>query len=164
VAVNQDVKTKPSLFISGDINEDTLMRVLPFLHGNLKKEVQIFLCSNGGDSKVGLEIYKLFKAHKKVTCIAIGYCNTIATLMLVGANKRAATIDCEFLIHYGLTKVHTAHEAEVTAKIHKDALNIYRAELPNLTEEKLTQYMNSDIYMNFQEAVDLGLIQSEYKL
>jgi len=157
-------KNTPSLFVSGDISEETILRILAFLYGNKSKPVQVFISSNGGDVISGLEIYKLFKQHGKVTCIAVGYCNSIATIVMLGAAKKLATKGTEFLIHFGSVKAGSILERKIIDKLHEETVEIYKKELKGATDELLNWYFTADIYLDFDKALELGLVNGEYKL
>jgi len=154
---------KPNLFLAGEVNEDMLLRVIPFLHFNKGKPVQVFISSQGGDTRIAIEIYNFFQQHKKVTCIATGYCMSAATICILGAYKKLATPSTEFLIHYGHNRANSLLEERLIIKSNEETYRIYESAL-NLKEGELEMFMNSDIYLGYERALELKLIDGEYRL
>lgn len=161
--IEQQQDKKPSLFLSGEVNEDMLMKVIPFLYNNRRRPVQIFIASLGGSVSCGLEIANFIEQHKKVTVIASGNCCSMAVNILLAANKRLATKHTEFMIHFG--NIHASSKLEYDRqKAQADIIEAEYKKKLNLDEDYMLVFMNTEMTLDFEEAKKLGLIEAEYTL
>lgn len=101
------------LTITGDINLDTYKMVLDFIK-NLgpidtlteRKKITIIINSCGGSVTYGFSIYDLLTmCNFDITTIAIGCCESIATILFSLGNKRYITPNSIFSIHSAAYRV-----------------------------------------------------------
>lgn len=155
-------EVKPSLAIYGEIEAETTLKVLSFLKANRRKNVLIYINSEGGSVHQALQIYKFIKDHKRVITIAIGECSSAATIILAAGSKRLATKETEFLIHYGEETNNSIQERKRHDQLLEEMSNIYK-EL-GIGDEALDQFYSKEAPLNFDEAKLINLVTGEFKL
>ena len=152
------------LTITGDINLDTYKMVLDFIK-NLgpidtlteRKKITIIINSCGGSVTYGFSIYDLLTmCNFDITTIAIGCCESIATILFSLGNKRYITPNSIFSIHSAAYRVENLILTEADAM---EKFNILR----NDNHKIINCYLNSyNFKMSKKELDDIFSSGKDY--
>ena len=152
-----------------DINNKTacsLLKNINFLiSNNLNKTIKVFLQSDGGClySSLGLYDYISSLSQTNIEIIVMGNAFSGAALLLQSADKRVCMPSSKIMIHEGhafvpednlnnIKEFISAYENEVALMV-----EIFAAKTGQKTSV-LKKKMKNDIYLNAEEALEMGLV------
>lgn len=159
------------VFISGEINDEsanTIIAELLFLESkDNKKEISLYINSPGGVSQAGLAIIDTINLIKcPVSTICIGLCASAAALILASGEKGKRYIlpNSKVMIHqpWGGVKGQVT-EIEIYLKEgikDRDKYANLLAKFTNRRTEDVLKDIERDNYMNAEEALNYGIIDS----
>lgn len=170
--VSNDLSTKRTLFLSGEINDLTALTIITQIRYLVQRssEDSIVLCinSNGGSLSAGLAILDYIQAiPTPVITVALGNAYSMAAILLAccgSVGNRYASPNTSIMIHQPSTIgsqamqatdvcIQAAHIQEQKERIvHLLALCTGR------TEQTIAEAMERDFFMNAESALDFGLI------
>lgn len=129
------------------------------------KNINVYINSNGGSVKEGLGIYNQLKRHSAQKTIYIdGFACSIASVIAMAGDKVVMGNNALMMIHHASTGAwgnaeelrKAANDLEV---IDKASCSSYLAKAgEKLTEEKLTELLDNQTWLNAQQCLDYGLI------
>lgn len=142
--------------------------------------IYLHITSYGGDLLAGFLAYDYIKGSRIVVhTISEGYTVSSGSVMFMAGHRRMMTRNSYFLAHqlsqssYGSSKF--ADIMDTAQNTTEFMRNLYKIYLDNvrhtiqpvesdhiLTKEKLEQHMTRDIYWNFQQCIEYGLVDAEY--
>lgn len=101
----ESLKEKPELLLIGDVDSDMTAKTVKYIN-HIKKckagPVQVILSTTGGYVIDALAIYDLLKSLPDVVHIhCVGACMSSGTIILGAADYRTASVNTQFLVHYG---------------------------------------------------------------
>lgn len=155
-------KLSDRLEIVGEIDKKSAAKVreaLAALGG--KKDVSLFLNSEGGSCVQGIEMYHAIRRHEgKVVATVDGLAASMASVILQAANERHVSRGSYVMIHNPSAPAEgeagdLRHTADVLDKIRSDMLDIYEAST-GLDRDKIAKMMDDETYLTADEAVKLG--------
>ncbi|SME88520.1 ATP-dependent Clp protease proteolytic subunit [Pseudobacteriovorax antillogorgiicola] len=162
---------KRTIFVSEGINSTVAKRVINHLLAmeaqDSSQPIYMYLNSPGGEVNSGFAIYdtmRFIKSDVRVVCT--GLCASIATIMLLGAEKehRYGMPNCKYLIHQPLIGGHVqgqASDLEITAREiikTRKKINDLLSEECSQPFAKVEEDTTRDYWMNSDEALEYGLI------
>ena len=126
-----------------------------------KKDVGVFLNSEGGSCTQGIEMYHALRRHEgKVVATVDGLAASMASVILQAADERHVSRGSYVMIHN--PSAGTEGEAsdlrgaaDLLDKIRSDMLDIYEAST-GLGRDKIAKMMDEETYLTADEAVKLG--------
>lgn len=140
----------------------------------------LHITSYGGDLLAGFLAYDYIKGSKiNIYTVSEGYTVSSGSVMFMAGYRRLMTRNSYFLAHqlsqssYGCSKFADIMDtAQNTTEFMRNLYKIYLDNIrhtiqpiePNhiLTKEKLEQHMTRDIYWNFQQCLEYGIVDEEY--
>lgn len=155
-------KLSDRLEIVGEIDKKSAAKVrecLAALGG--KKDVSLFLNSEGGSCVQGIEMYHAIRRHEgKVVATVDGLAASMASVILQAADERHVSRGSYVMIHNPSAPAEgeagdLRHTADVLDKIRSDMLDIYEAST-GLDRDKIAKMMDEETYLTADEAVNLG--------
>lgn len=155
-------KLSDRLEIVGEIDKKSAAKVreaLSALGG--KKDVSLFLNSEGGSCVQGIEMYHAIRRHEgKVTATVDGLAASMASVILQAADERHVSRGSYVMIHNPSAPAEgeagdLRHTADVLDKIRSDMLDIYEART-GLDRDKIAKMMDEETYLTADEAVKFG--------
>lgn len=170
-----DMRTR-TIFLQGDIDEDTYEKFSRNMH-LLEKgvgEITIKLCSGGGHVSYGWGIYDLIKESKHfVRVIVESKCESMATIIIQGADERVIHENARMLLHIGSEEYSEDHVENIkrwrawSDRDEKKTRDIYLTKIkekkPRYTRKKLDDLLSFDTILSSKEALELGLIDKLYE-
>jgi len=161
-----------NIYFGSDVNSDTanfaIMQLLWLAADDPDKEIDFYINSPGGSVYDGLAIKDVIDHIPcKVNTIGVGMCASMgAYLLSAGTGVRKATKNCRIMIHsVSSGTMGTFHDMEVDyeeTKFLQDRLLIDIASYTKgkSTVDDLKAKTQRDYYMDVDEAIELGLIDS----
>lgn len=159
------------IFVDGEINDataDLVVAQLLFLEGeNPEKEVNLYINSPGGSVTAGLAIYdtmQYISCPVRTTCI--GQACSMAALLLAGGEKGMRTIlpNARVMIHqpYGGAEGQATDIIVANRELQriKNVTSKILAKHTGKTIEEIFSAIERDCYMDAEEAMDFGLIDT----
>lgn len=174
IASNQsEVKLieKRTIFVSEGINSSVAKKVVNHLLAmeaqDNSQPIYMYLNSPGGEVNSGFAIYdtmRFIKSDVRVVCT--GLCASIATIMLLGADKkhRYGMPNAKYLIHQPLIGGNVqgqASDLEITAREiikTRKKINDLLSEECGQSFDRVEEDTTRDYWMNSDEALEYGLI------
>ena len=160
-----------TIFVSEGINSTVAKKVinhlLAFEAQDTSNPIYLYLNSPGGEVNSGFAIYDTMRfIQSEVRIVCTGLCASIATIMLLGANKehRYGMPNTKYLIHQPLIGGHIqgqASDLEITAREiikTRKKINEMLARECNQEYPKVEEDTTRDYWMNSEEALEYGLI------
>ena len=159
------------IMLGGEINDElanSIVAQLLFLEAdNPTQDIKIYINSPGGSVTAGMAIFDTMNYIKPdVSTICIGMAASMgAFLLAAGAKgKRFALANSDIMIHQPMggaqgQATDLAIQAEHVVKI-KKKMNLLLSEMTGQALEKLSADVERDYYMDAQEAMAYGLIDS----
>jgi ATP-dependent Clp protease protease subunit len=129
----------------------------------LKLNVEVLLCSDGGDPTVALAFYdRIQNAQVKVVVKATGLVASAAVLILVAGHYRVATPHSWVMVHEDQVRVSgDVHKAEKIAKHfrrYENQWNKIMAHRTKIAADVWEEYHKKETYFTAEEAKNLGII------
>ena len=159
------------IFVDGEINDataDLVVAQLLFLEGeNPEKEVNLYINSPGGSVTAGLAIYdtmQYISCPVRTTCI--GQACSMAALLLAGGEKGMRTIlpNARVMIHqpYGGAEGQATDIIVANRELQriKNVTSRILAKHTGKTIDEIFSAIERDCYMDAEEAMDFGLIDT----
>lgn len=159
------------IFLVGQVEDymaNLIVAQLLFLESeNPDKDISLYINSPGGSVTAGMAIYDTMQFIKcDVSTLCVGQAASMGALLLTGgaANKRFVLPNARVMIHQplggfqGQASDFDIHAREILAI--RDKLNGIMAHHTGQPIEKVAQDTERDNFMNAQEAVDYGLVDS----
>ena len=158
------------IFIANEITNDlasvVMAQLLLLESEDPKKDIMLYINSNGGSMTAGLAIYDTMKYIKcDVQTICIGMAASMAAILLAGGTKgkRFALPNAEILIHQPLLSGvgGQATEIEIVANHivkSKQRVNELLSKFTGQTYDTIEKATDRDNWMTASEAKDFGLI------
>ncbi len=121
-------------------------------------DIHITLCSEGGDSYVGLAYYgRIVNSSCRTIITVYGMAFSAATIILAAGNHRIMHADSYFMVH--------DEECESSAEFqHMEVLETHWASIlarhSNLSKQEWRQNSKETTYLNAQECLKIGLIDA----
>lgn len=160
------------IILFGEITDATsasIISQLLFLSSNDEnKDIYIYINSPGGSVTAGLSIYDTMKYIKpKVVTIGMGLCASMGAFLLSSGDKRYALENTKIMIHQPLGGANGQATdimivAEEIIRI-KKKLNEILSKNTNQPLSKIEQDTERDFYMDSEQAVKYGIIDSIIK-
>ena len=160
------------IILFGEITDATsasIISQLLFLSSNDEnKDIYIYINSPGGSVTAGLSIYDTMKYIKpKVVTIGMGLCASMGAFLLSSGDKRYALENTKIIIHQPLggakgQATDIMIVAEEIIRI-KNKLNEILSKNTNQPLSKIEQDTERDFYMDSEQAVKYGIIDSIIK-
>lgn len=160
------------IILFGEITDATsasIISQLLFLSSNDEnKDIYIYINSPGGSVTAGLSIYDTMKYIKpKVVTIGMGLCASMGAFLLSSGDKRYALENTKIMIHQPLggakgQATDIMIVAEEIIRI-KKKLNEILSKNTNQPLSKIEQDTERDFYMDSEQAVSYGIIDSIIK-
>ena len=160
------------IILFGEITDATsasIISQLLFLSSNDEnKDIYIYINSPGGSVTAGLSIYDTMKYIKpKVVTIGMGLCASMGAFLLSSGDKRFALENTKIMIHQPLggakgQATDIMIVAEEIIRI-KKKLNEILSKNTNQPLSKIEQDTERDFYMDSEQAVSYGIIDSIIK-
>jgi len=124
--------------------------------------VTVGINSPGGNVFDGIAIYNTLRARRDVTCRVDGIAASIASVILLGGDKRVAPKGATVMVHDPSGMVFgTADDMDKTAdvlrKIKKNIVDIYSGRT-GLDEKRAAELMDDETWMDADEAWELGFV------
>ena len=160
------------IILFGEITDATsasIISQLLFLSSNDEnKDIYIYINSPGGSVTAGLSIYDTMKYIKpKVVTIGMGLCASMGAFLLSSGDKRYALENTKIMIHQPLggAKGQATDIMIVAVEIIriKKKLNEILSKNTNQPLSKIEQDTERDFYMDSEQAVSYGIIDSIIK-
>lgn len=126
-------------------------------------QLNVFINSPGGDVFAGQAIYSMLKRHKaSVTVYVDGLAASAASLVAMAGDNIKMPENAMLMVHNAWTIASgNAGDfrklADDMDKINASIRTAYLAKAPGLTEDKITELMDSETWLSAHEAVDYGL-------
>lgn len=149
-------------WIDSDISSYTLSKVLESLPDTIEN-INVYINSYGGEVAEGLAIYNALKRHKaKVTTYCDGFACSIASVIFMAGDERIMSNASLLMIHNAWTYAQgNANELRKQADdldvITQASINAYMSKI-NITEEELKEMLDSEKWMECNEALEKGFI------
>ena len=159
------------IMLGGEVTDElanSIVAQLLFLEAdNPSQDIKLYINSPGGSVTAGMAIYDTMQYIKPdVSTICIGMAASMgAFLLAAGAKgKRIALANSDIMIHQPIggaqgQATDLAIQAEHVIKI-KKKMNLLLSEMTGQPLEKIAADVERDYYMDAQEAVKYGLIDS----
>ena len=128
------------------------------------EDVEVLINSGGGNLYAGIEIYTRLKDYKNVTTKIVGLAGSAASIIAMAGDKVEISPGGQVMIHnvscgiYG-DNVVLDKEAEVLRGHDESVANIYALKTGRSSEE-LKNLMAKETWMNAQEALEAGFVDS----
>lgn len=164
------------ILMSGEVDMESAHKIVAQLlyleEMDAEKPIDLLINSPGGEVTSGLAIYDTIRGLRPpVNCICAGLTASIATIVLIAAEKgrRIAQQNARILIHQPLGGIRgqatdiDIHAREIIKT--KQHINKMLADATGQPIEKIEADTNRDYWMSAQEAKDYGLVDSlvEYR-
>ena len=167
---SSDVKMKDSnVLIFGDIgdwyglNKSNLFTAL---QGKTSEDViHFYLNSPGGNLQTALDIYDLIKASPAQAVMHLfGLVGSAATVIACAGDEITMTEQTIYMIHEAAsgawgTKRELRKQADITEKFENRAISIYQ-KTTGLSTEAITELLEAESFMEPQQALELGFVDS----
>jgi len=127
------------------------------------EDLEVLINSPGGDVYSGSEIYTILKDHaNNVDVKIVGVAASAASVVAMAGNSVKISPTAQIMIHNVSSGAQgdyreMEHQAEVLKNYNKSIANAYRLKT-NLSEEELLDLMNSEKWLNAQEAKSKGFV------
>lgn len=147
-----------------DVSSYTLSKVLESLPDTIEN-INVYINSYGGEVAEGLAIYNALKRHKaKVTTYCDGFACSIASVIFMAGDERIMSNASLLMIHNAWTYAQgNANELRKQADdldiITQASINAYMNKI-NITEEELKEMLDSEKWIECNEALEKGFITS----
>lgn len=151
-------------WIDSDVSSYTLAKVLDSLPETIEK-INVFINSYGGEVAEGLAIYNALKRHKaKIVTYCDGFACSIASVIFMAGDERIMSNASLLMIHNAWTYAQgnandLRKQAEDLDTITQASINAYMNKV-NITEEELKELLDSEKWMECNEALEKGFITS----
>lgn len=144
--------------------EVTTPRDVDQLLRNVENEdLEVLINSPGGDVYSGSEIYTILKDHaNNVDIKIVGVAASAASVVAMAGDSVKISPTAQIMIHNVSNRAQgdyreMEHQAEILKNYNKSIANAYRLKT-NLSEEELLDLMNSEKWLNAQEAKAKGFV------
>lgn len=131
-----------------------------------EREIQVMICSEGGDENVGFAIYDALMAYRKygrVTTMGYGEVCSIASLILQAGDERLLSPNCTVMIHNGSIKadrpIDERELIEMATFFQNNNKRYYAAiaKRSGITLDKVQKWCDDETYFTADEAVKAKL-------
>ncbi|WP_456867062.1 Clp protease ClpP [Galbibacter sp. BG1] len=159
-----------TIYINGVVGEDiTLLDVIRQINSYSSfGTLNVHINSVGGDFNQGFAIYDYLvglKSKHKVTTRATGDVMSIATVIYMAGEERYAENSAikNFMLHLPWAEARgTAQDfkdySSLLDKAEKDLKDFYVKNLKNVDEKTITNLLETDLFLNADEAFDMGIV------
>ena len=135
------------------------------LVGNDRKEIRIYITSNGGDVVAGFSAIDVVRTSKTpVHTIAVGCAASMGILLLMAGHNKSAYENTVLLIHDGSLAVNgSSRKAKSTMSFYDkldERVKNYILSRTNIPEEKYDEKADDEWFMFADEALALGIIDN----
>lgn len=127
------------------------------------EDLEVLINSPGGDVYSGSEIYTILKDHENnIDVKIVGVAASAASVVAMAGDSVKISPTAQIMIHNVSSGAQgdyreMEHQAEVLKNYNKSIANAYRLKT-NLSEEELLDLMNSEKWLNAQEAKSKGFV------
>jgi ATP-dependent Clp protease protease subunit len=172
-AATQEVKAQ-EVRIFGEIWENSLYRLDEQLKADSKESLELLVNSGGGSVFDGVAMASLIKRHEgDTTATGLGFVASIATVILLAADKVRLNKDAFFMIHNAWTwgagdADELRKEADILEKISAQIGEVYLSQIEKnnklidgdlkKTRKSIKNMMKNETWLTADEALNLGLI------
>ena len=127
-----------------------------------KEDIKIICNSIGGDVFAGSEIYTALKKYQGKIDAEVIFAASIATVIVMAADKISMTPTGQFMIHNVSTSVEGDYRdmeksAQTLRNMNAMIASSYKSRM-KVSDEELAKMMDNETWLNAQQAKDLGLI------
>lgn len=158
------------IYFSGEVTEESAKQTITqllYLDSVDDSDINLYINSCGGSVTDGLAIIDTINALKsKVNTVGLGMCASMGSVLLVsGTGVRKCTLNCQILLHTassfnGAMNVHeTKVDYEHLTKLNDACMNII-VNHSNFSRDELNELTKFDYYLNANEALSKGLVDS----
>lgn len=162
------MKTKDSILILGDINNNNInniiYEILTLNNKGIDKPIKMIINSPGGDTLCGLALIDVMNNSQiPIHTICYGQALSMAFPILISGHKRFASKNSFIMYHelwYSLKNQTLTNHINET-KAGKDIMDIIHNIIiskTKITYEQLKEKQNKDWYINSKQALKLGII------
>ncbi len=126
------------------------------------KEVVVHINSPGGSIFEGIAIYNILRRHGNVTTVCEGIAASIAAIIFLAGDKRLIVDNSMVMVHPAMFTVQNGDKKEfkeaqqLLERAEQNIRSIYESRL-NVETELLDEWLNNDIWMSSEEALEYGL-------
>lgn len=154
------------IFLGTEIDPEvanTIVAQLLFLDQQKEEEITIYINSPGGDIDAGLAIYDTMQLVKSpIKTVVVGLAASMASVILVGGDRRFALPHSKVLIHQPRGAVGgQAKDIFITVKEFEKDYNTLAKIISKHTKQdfqKVYEDMDRDLWMNPEEALKYNII------
>lgn len=144
--------------VDGKMVEAVLGLFAEIKNDDIETPIAIQLFTYGGEVYAGQAIYDLLKLiENPVYITAHGSCMSAGIVILMAADKRAATEGCQFLIHYGEEYTSSGTERKHNDNLTKRMINII-AKGSGKAKSTVNRWLQKETYLDSKQAISKGLI------
>lgn len=169
IYIYTDIDDKSLLFLKTSIQKITLnYKQIQILYPGIKKKylpIDIHIASNGGDLFSGFGMYDILKdCEYQINTYIEGFAASAATFLFLGGKNRFMTQNSFILIHQYSTFACGTHKTlqdtlQSGNKFMHKIKKLYLSQL-NISEQKLDGLLQSDLWLTFQQAKQLGFVNT----
>lgn len=169
IYIYTDIDDKSLLFLKTSIQKIVLnYKQIQILYPGIKKKylpIDVHIASNGGDLFSGLGMYDILKnCQYQINTYIQGFAASAATFLFLGGKSRHMTQNSFILIHQYSTIASGTHKTlQDTVQSGNKFMNklkkIYLSSL-NISEQKLDELLQRDLWLTFQQAKQLGFVNT----
>lgn len=150
------------MLLIGDVNDEMFKLLLEYLAE--PGPVSIELYSGGGDLTTGLAMADIIKARGSVSITATGFVGSAAVVILAAAATRSIRPSAAIYLHPPTHMgEHTTQTLLASTGNFRREVDIYVdmiAKTSLLTRDEVMSYISKDTYLNADQSVRLGLVDS----
>ena len=128
-----------------------------------KKEITIYINSQGGEVTSGLALYDVMKAIKSpIKTVCVGQASSMGALLFISGNKREMLPHSRVMIHdprverIGGTALEIEEHSKDIMRVRKLIAKII-ADHTNKTVDEVLEKTSTDCYFDATEAIDFGI-------
>jgi len=160
--------------ITGEISEETAEKFTLNLHrvAETPGEIHVVIASDGGDIEYGLRIIDALNIAKAKSCVihttVAGKAYSMGAFIALVGDRRTIYPHARLMFHSGRYEA-MAEGEEMTVQVLQSMVNemsmfnnTFRKLLAGvgLSSEMIEKIMTTDVYMNAEEAISLGVMHS----
>ena len=131
-------------------------------------EIEVHINSMGGDVNEGFAIHDFLVGQgKKVKCVVIGQCYSIATIIFLAGEERLMYPNAELMIHnpWGIAQG-DADELEKYAdwvRLKEEQIVDFYAKRTGLRKNEIRDMMEKETFLSYNEAKEMGFATGQQK-
>jgi ATP-dependent protease ClpP protease subunit len=150
-----------TVYLVGDVDDDMYDKLVKALALFRERDsIAVVLNTEGGDFYQALAMYDLLKTSgKNIRIYCSGPVMSAGVIILQAATERIAYKNSQILVHYGEEMNDSGTVAKHNQKMFKLMKNII-GDRVNVGRRTLSRWFNQETYLNAEDALSAGLIDS----